>query len=114
MKYGRSYEEKRFSSFSWPDVAYDLGVASRFQVDLGEDHWKVMKNILKYLKKTKDIFLIYGRGSELKLEGYTDFSFQSDLDDSRSISGYVFILNGGAVSWKSFKQQIVFDSITEA
>ena len=72
-----------------------------------------MKNILKYLRRTKDIFLIYG-GSDLKLEGYSDFSFQSDPDDSKSISGYVFTLNGGAVSWKSSKQQIVADSTIEA
>ena len=72
-----------------------------------------MKNILKYLRRTKDIFLIYG-GSDLKLEGYSDSSFQSDPDDSKSISGYVFTLNGGAVSWKSSKQQIVADSTTEA
>ena len=56
-----------------------------------------MKNILKYLKSTKDIFLVYG-GSDLKLEAYSDSSFQSDPDDSKSISGYVFTLNNGAVS----------------
>ena len=61
-----------------------------------------MKNILKYLRRNRDIFLIYG-GSDLKLEDYTDSSFQSDLDDSKSISEYVFTLHGGAVSWKSFK-----------
>ena len=55
-----------------------------------------MKNILKYLRRTRDIFLIYG-GSDLKLEGYTDSSFQSDPDDSKSISGYIFTLYGGAV-----------------
>ena len=58
-----------------PDVAYALGVASKFQADPGEDHLKAVKNILKYLRRTKDIFLIYGGGSELKLEGYTDSSF---------------------------------------
>ena len=57
-----------------------------------------MKNILKYLRRTKDIFFIYGGGSKLKLEGYTNFSLQSDSDDSKSISEYVFTLNGGAVS----------------
>ena len=72
-----------------------------------------MKNILKYLRRTKDIFLVYG-GSELKLESYSDSSFQSDPDDSKSILGYVFTLNGGAVSWKSTKQQTVADSTTEA
>ena len=49
----------------------------------------------------------------MKLERYTDSNFQSDLDDSKSISEYIFILNGGAVSWKSSKQQTVADSITE-
>ena len=71
-----------------------------------------MKNILKYLKRTRDAFLIYGR-SDLKLDGFTDFNFQSDLDDNKSISGYVFILYDGIVSQKNFKQQTVADSITE-
>ena len=62
-----------------------------------------MKNTLKYLKRTKDVFLIYEGGSKLKLEGYTDSNFQSDPDDSKSFSGYVFILNAGALSWKSFQ-----------
>ena len=76
-----------------PDVAYALGIASRFQADPREDHWKAVKNILKYLRRTKDIFLIY-EGSDLKLEAYSDSSFQSDLEDSKSILGYVFTLNG--------------------
>ena len=50
----------------------------------------------------------------MKLVGYTDFSFQSDHDDSKSMSGFMFILNDGAVCWKSFKQQTVADSVCEA
>ncbi|KAI3739195.1 hypothetical protein L2E82_29594 [Cichorium intybus] len=45
---------------------------------------------------------------------YTDASFQTDRDDSRSQSGYVFILNGGAVSWKSSKQEVIAQSTTES
>ena len=56
-----------------------------------------MKNILKYLRKTRDIFLIYTR-FDLKLEGYIDSSFQSDPNDSKSIFRYVFTLYGDAVS----------------
>ena len=48
------------------------------------------------------------------MTSYTDASFQTDQDDSRSQSGYVFLLNGGAVSWKSSKQSTVADSATEA
>ena len=80
-----------------PDVAYALGIVSRFQTDPGEDHWKAVKNILKYLRRTRDIFLIYD-GSDLKLKGYTNSSFQSDLDESKSIPEYVFTLYGGAAS----------------
>ncbi|XP_070026623.1 secreted RxLR effector protein 161-like [Nicotiana sylvestris] len=97
---------------SRPDVAYALGVTSRYQANPGEEHWKVVKTILRYLRRTKDQFLIYG-DSELKLEGYTDASLSSDRDDSKSIFGYVFTINGGVVSWKSSKQATVADSVTE-
>ncbi|KAK9018627.1 hypothetical protein V6N11_001597 [Hibiscus sabdariffa] len=50
---------------------------------------------------------------ELRIKGYTDASFQTDKDDSRSQSGFVFCLNGGAVSWKSSKQETVANSTTE-
>ena len=72
-----------------------------------------MKNILKYLKRTKDEFLVFGGVEELSVKGYTDASFQTDSDDYRSQSGYVFILNRGAVSWKCSKQETVADSTTE-
>ena len=74
-----------------------MGIASRFQANLREDYWKAMKNILNYLKRTRDIFFIYD-GSDLKLKGFIDFSFQSNLNDSKFISGYVFTMYGGAVS----------------
>ena len=51
---------------------------------------------------------------DLKLVGYTDSSFQSDHDDSKSVSGFIFTLNGGAVCWKSSKQHTVADSVCEA
>ena len=73
-----------------------------------------MKNILKYLRRTKDVFLVYGGVKELVVTGYTDASFQSEKDDSKSQSGFVFTINGGAVSWKSSKQETVVDFTTEA
>ena len=72
----------------------------------------MVKAILKYLRNTKDQWLVYGE-SDLKLVGFTDSSFQSDHDDSRSMLGYIFTLNGGAICWKSFKQRTVTDSICE-
>ena len=57
-----------------------------------------MKNILKYLRRTKDLFLIFGGNFELRVEGYTDSDFMSDPDDRKSTSGYMFICNGDVVS----------------
>ena len=73
----------------------------------------MVKAILKYLRNTKDQWLVYGE-SDLKLVGFTDSSFQSDHDDSRSVSGYIFTLNGGAICWKSSKQHTVADFVCEA
>ena len=56
------------------------------------------------------MFLVFGGKDELRVTCYTDASFQTDRDDSRSQSGCVFLLNGGAVTWKSSKHDTVADS----
>ena len=97
-----------------PDIAYAVSVTSRYQADPGERHWSTVKSILKYLRRTKDLILSYGCSEELNIQGYTDSDFQSDIDDRKSTSGFIFICNGGAVSWKSSKQATTADSTTEA
>jgi hypothetical protein len=66
-----------------------------------------VKTILNYLRRTKDMFLVYGGEEELSVKGYMDASYLTDSDDSRSQSGYVFILNGDVVRSKSSKQDTV-------
>ena len=62
-----------------PDVSYALSITSRYQSDPGESHWTAVKNILKYLRRSKDMFLVYGGlEDDLVVNGYTDASFQSD------------------------------------
>ncbi|KAJ9558488.1 hypothetical protein OSB04_013102 [Centaurea solstitialis] len=98
-----------------PDVAYSVSVTSRYQQNPGEPHWVAVKNILKYLRRTKEMFLVFGgTEDEISVAGYSDASFQTDRDDFRSQSGYVFTLNEGAISWKSSKQDTIADSTTEA
>ena len=60
------------------------------------------------------MFLVYGGDKELVVNGYIDARFDTDPDDSKSQTGYVFILNGGAVSWCSSKQSVVAGSTCEA
>nr|GEX66378.1 hypothetical protein [Tanacetum cinerariifolium] len=64
---------------------------------------------IMYLRNTKDRFLVYGEEKELRVTsycdaGYCDTGWQTDKDDSRSQSCWVFLLNGGAMTWKSSKQ----------
>ncbi|GJU10984.1 putative RNA-directed DNA polymerase [Tanacetum coccineum] len=99
-----------------PDVAFAQNMTSRFQQNPGEPHWTAMKNILKYLRNTKDMFLVYGGNpsTELRVECYCDAGFETDRDDTKSQTGYVFVLNGGAVDWKSSKQSTTAMSATES
>ena len=86
------------------DVAHALSMTSRFQQDSGEKHWVAVKGILKYLRRTKEFFLVYGGEEELIVNGYTDAAFQTDVEDSKSQSGYVSCLELFQQTSPSFKQ----------
>uniref|UniRef100_A0A8I7B3U5 Polyprotein n=1 Tax=Hordeum vulgare subsp. vulgare TaxID=112509 RepID=A0A8I7B3U5_HORVV len=97
-----------------PDINLAISLVGRYQSNPGAEHWTAVKNILKYLKRTKEMFLVYGGDEELVVKGYVDASFDTDPDDSKSQTGYVYVLNGGAVSWCSSKQEVVAASTCEA
>ena len=60
------------------------------------------------------MFLVYGGDKELVVNGYVDASFGTDPDDSKSQTGYIFLLNGGAISWCSSKKSVMAGSTCEA
>src|SRR3954447_25315969 len=95
-------------------MALAVSLTRRYQSDPGMEHWTAVKNILKYLKRTKDMVLSYGGDEQLVVTSYTDASWNTDSDDSKSQSGYVFILNGSAVSWRSAKQSSIAKFSTES
>ena len=57
-----------------PDICYAVGMVSRYQSNLRRAHWTAVKNILKYLRRTRDYMLMYG-AKDLILTGYTDSDF---------------------------------------
>jgi hypothetical protein len=67
-----------------PDVSYALSATSRYQSNYGEAHWTIVKNILKYLRRIKEVFLVFGGEEELIVKGYRDATFQTDVDDYKS------------------------------
>ncbi|XP_070002703.1 secreted RxLR effector protein 161-like [Nicotiana sylvestris] len=96
-----------------PDICYVVGLVSRYQSNPGRDHWKAVKRIFRYLKGTADYSLCYS-GNDLYLRGYTDADWAGDRNDRKSTSSYAFLLNGGAMSWKSKKQTCIALSTMEA
>jgi hypothetical protein len=82
-------------------------------------HHSALKRVIRYIKQTSDVGILYD-SSSLDPEGfpeavcYTDLDWAADRTDWKSTSGYVFLLLGGAVSWKSKKQGVVATSTAEA
>ncbi|GJS89431.1 retrotransposon protein, putative, ty1-copia subclass [Tanacetum coccineum] len=72
-----------------PDVTFAQNITSRFQQNPGKLHRTAMKNILKYLRNTKDMFLVYGGNpkAELRVDCYCNAGFETDIDDMKSLIG---------------------------
>jgi hypothetical protein len=81
--------------------------------NLGDDHWHALERVLCYLKGTMSFGIHYSRHSAM-LEGYSDSNWIFDIDHIYAISGYVFTLKGGAVSWRPCKHTILTKSTMEA
>ncbi|KAL6342898.1 hypothetical protein AAG906_016917 [Vitis piasezkii] len=80
----------------------------------GSQHWKATKKVLRYLQGTKDLMLTYQRTNILDVVGFCDVDFVGCIDDKKSTMGYIFVMAGGTVSWKSVKQTLTTSSTMEA
>ncbi|RVW76784.1 Retrovirus-related Pol polyprotein from transposon TNT 1-94 [Vitis vinifera] len=97
-----------------PDIAYIVGMLGRYLSNPGMDHWRAAKRVMRYLQRTKEYMLTYRRLDQLELIGYSDSDFVGCQDSRRSTSGYIYLLAGGAISWRSAKQTLVTSSTMEA
>ncbi|THH10842.1 hypothetical protein EW145_g1039, partial [Phellinidium pouzarii] len=97
-----------------PDLAYSAMALSQFSSNPGIAHWTEAKHVLRYLLSTLDYGLMLGgKGSEVELRGYADADWGSN-EHHHLITGYVFYLGIGAISWQSKKQQTTALSLGEA
>jgi hypothetical protein len=95
-----------------PDISYAVTTVSRFSSNPGQAHWDAVRRIYRYLSGTKELKLTYGVVEGI-LVGYADAD-GSMAEDRRAVSGYAFLIDGGAVSWSSKRQEIVSLSTTES
>jgi len=97
-----------------PDLAYPVGVISRYMSRPLKDHWQAAKWVLRYMKGTEKKKLCFRKNKDFLLRGYCDSDYGGDYDNRRSITGYVFTIGGNTISWKSRQQKVVAISTTEA
>jgi hypothetical protein len=95
------------------DISYTVSKLSRFTSNPGDDHWKALERVLRYLRGTTS-FKIHYSGYPPALEGYSDSNWILDADETKATSGYMFMLVGAAVVWRSCKQTVLTKSTTEA
>jgi len=93
-----------------PDIAYIVGVIGRYLSDPRMDHWKAAKKVMRYLKRTRGYMLTYRRSNQFEITRFSDSDFAGCQDSLKSTSGYIFMLAGGAVSWRSVKQTFTASS----
>ena len=95
-----------------PDISYAVTTLSKFSSNPGSAHWEAVKRVYRYLTGTRELWLTFG-GIEKELVGYADADGSMN-EDRHALSGYVFLVDGGAVSWSTKRQEIVSLSTTES
>ena len=96
-----------------PDISYSVSKLARYTSCPNKTHWDALDRVLRYLKGTIYLGLHYRRFPGV-LEGYSDASWIAKKSGSNGVTGYLFTLAGGAVSWKSTRQTVITRSTFEA
>src|SRR3954469_16452290 len=99
---------------SRPDILFSVCLCARFQSDPRESHLTAVKRILRYLKGTTNVGLVYRRSKDYNLVGFCDADYAGDRIERKSTSGSCQFLGSHLISWYSKKQATIALSTTEA
>ncbi|XP_075640328.1 secreted RxLR effector protein 161-like [Castanea sativa] len=99
---------------SQPDIAFSVGVCSRFQSSLKVSHLNAVKRIIKYVSGTCDYGLFYSKESNLSLARFSKSDWACNADDRKSTTGGCLCVGVNLVAWMSKKQNSVSLSTAEA
>lgn len=99
---------------SRPDIAFAVQTLAQFSGNANEEHWTAVKRLLRYVKGTQKLGLVFGKSNTLSVTGYSDADWGQNISDRKSVSGYVFQIGQTAISWSSKRQPTVALSSMEA
>ncbi len=101
-----------------PDISFAVGELGRFTHQPTHTHLTAEKRVLRYLQGTKELQLVYGfqrqSNKAFSLIGFADADYASDVDQRRSVTGYIFTCNDSPIAWKSKRQPMTATSTSEA
>jgi hypothetical protein len=102
------------STSTRPDIAFAANTLARFNAAPSKQHLQAAKATMRYLAGTASMGLQFSAAAQHELEAFCDADWAGCPDTFRSTSGYVFRLNGAAISWSSKRQSTVALSTAEA
>ena len=102
-----------------PDIAFAASIWARFMANPSPSQQSALERIFRYLQQSPDLGIRYERGppshgNDFGLHAYTDAAYANQPHKSKSTTGWIFKMCGGAVSWASRRQAMVAQSSTEA
>lgn len=97
-----------------PDITYSINIWSQFVSDPREDHMAAATRVLRYLKGSPGQGIFIPKDGGLNLVTYCDADWLGCQITRRSRTGYLFLLGGAPISWKTKKQSVVSCSSAEA
>nr|GEU81479.1 zinc finger, CCHC-type [Tanacetum cinerariifolium] len=104
----------RYLLHTRPDLSYSLGLLSRFMQGPKEHPLKAVKQVIRYIKGTKEHGIIYKKEGGCKITGYSDSSYGINTDQGKGTTGIVFYFEESPITWCTQKQPTVALSSCES
>ncbi|GJR85608.1 ribonuclease H-like domain, reverse transcriptase, RNA-dependent DNA polymerase [Tanacetum coccineum] len=97
----------RYLLHTRPELSYSVGLLSRFMQELKEQHMKAIRQVLRYVKGTKDYGITYKHNEGNKIHGFSDSSYGVNTQEGKGTTGIIFYYGESPISWSTQKQATV-------
>ncbi|GJX37159.1 ribonuclease H-like domain, reverse transcriptase, RNA-dependent DNA polymerase [Tanacetum coccineum] len=104
----------RYLLHTRPDLSYSVGLLSRYMQEPKEQHMKAIKQVLRYVKGTKDYGITYKHNGGNKIQGFSDSSYGVNTQEGKGTTGIIFYYGESPISWSTQKQATVALSSCES
>nr|GEU83939.1 ribonuclease H-like domain, reverse transcriptase, RNA-dependent DNA polymerase [Tanacetum cinerariifolium] len=104
----------RYLLHTRPDLSYYVGLLSRFMQEPREQHMKAIRQVLRYVKGTKDYGITYKHNGGNKIHGFSDSSYGVNTQEGKGTTGIIFYYGESPISWSTQKQATVALSSCES